>query len=89
MQPYYAAQPVVLVNLAEQPALQQLNFADFMHKMGHGMQQISHAATPVYKATRDAINAGGAAWKEVDPKSYEKYGAPAGHTMQEAVNMGK
>ena len=79
-------------SMAHQPevvALQQLNFADFLHKMGHGMEKISHAATPIYKGARDAIYAGGAAWKEVDPKSYEKYGKPAGDTMWQAKEMGK
>ena len=92
MQPYYTpavAQPVVLVNLAEQPELQQLSFASFLHKMGHGMEKVSQAATPIYKGARDAINAGGAAWKEVDPKSYEKYGKPAGDAMWQAKEIGK
>ena len=53
------------------------------------MKKVSKNAPAIYKGAKEAINAGGQAWKTVDPKSYDQYGRPAGNAMYEAKEMGK
>ena len=103
MQPaYYQAAPtqVVLMNLdqndlqnlalyQQQSQLQELNFGDFLRKTGNTMKTISKEAAPIYKGAKEAIYAGGNAWKSVDPNSYAKYGKPVGDAMYEGKEMGK
>ena len=60
-----------------------------MRKAGNSMKKVSKNAPAIYKGARDAINAGGQAWKAVDAKSYDQYGRPAGNAMWEAKEMGK
>ena len=102
MQPYQvapAATPVVLLNLdqatiqnlamQQQTNLQDLSFGSFLNSIGDGMKQVSKAAPEIYKGAKAATYAVGDTWKQLDPKSYEKYGAPVGNTMYDTVQAGK